>query len=310
MSYRIIEWARKQPTPDYTCRYVLLELAYFANHETRLCCPSLATLCDATQIKKKDTIRAATDRLIASGLLSKRHERGEQGQIVRTLYFFREDAYMYEVGRVSPDTAQVSPQIGQVSPEKVQGVSPEKGRNREIEQGNEQVNISCQNSSEISLNPSPEEEGKPKNGIYPKTVVPKTVLEPTNNQPLTNQLTNTQEIFEEIVREFTVRCSDLPKVTKVSDSRKRVINARLKDVGMEKLLSIFDKVHKSDWLCGRKTEWRANFDWVMKKENFQKIEEGNYDNRDVKPNLGKKINGQTQLLTVQERKDANDWGLW
>jgi hypothetical protein len=41
---------------------------------------------------------------------------------------------------------------------------------------------------------------------------------------------------------------------------------------------VFNKVVESDFLSGRKTDWRCNFDWIFNKTNFRKIYEGNYDN--------------------------------
>lgn len=39
------------------------------------------------------------------------------------------------------------------------------------------------------------------------------------------------------------------------------------------------KVSESDWLAGRKEEWKADLDWVLRPANLTKIMEGKYDNR-------------------------------
>jgi hypothetical protein len=38
----------------------------------------------------------------------------------------------------------------------------------------------------------------------------------------------------------------------------------------------FIYISESDFLMGRKDEWRANFEWIITKRNFYKIIEGNY----------------------------------
>ena len=42
----------------------------------------------------------------------------------------------------------------------------------------------------------------------------------------------------------------------------------------------FDAVAASDLLMGRKGKWRADLAWLMKRENFTKVVQGNYENRD------------------------------
>lgn len=46
-------------------------------------------------------------------------------------------------------------------------------------------------------------------------------------------------------------------------------------------MKAFETTEKSDFLCGRLVgaTWRANFDWIIKPENIEKILNGNYINR-------------------------------
>ena len=41
----------------------------------------------------------------------------------------------------------------------------------------------------------------------------------------------------------------------------------------------FERVAASDFLAGRKTSWRATFDWTLGPKNMEKVLQGNYDNR-------------------------------
>ena len=76
------------------------------------------------------------------------------------------------------------------------------------------------------------------------------------------------------------KCPSLPKLKKVTDSRIKTVNARLKENRDIKFWEeFFMKVEASDFLSGRKTGWVATFDWILKPANFIKIIEGNYDNR-------------------------------
>lgn len=64
-----------------------------------------------------------------------------------------------------------------------------------------------------------------------------------------------------------------------TDTRKRNLRTRVKAEGEKVVLAVFDMVRQSDFLSGRATGWQANFDWVLKAGNFQKIADGNYKNR-------------------------------
>ena len=82
-----------------------------------------------------------------------------------------------------------------------------------------------------------------------------------------------------IISRFNEICTDLPKVKKLSDSRKRKIKSFLNEFSENELISIFEKAQASDFLSGRKTDWQANFDWLINKNNAVKVLEGAYDNK-------------------------------
>lgn len=84
--------------------------------------------------------------------------------------------------------------------------------------------------------------------------------------------------FEEIVKIFNSVCVDLPVVEKISKTREKAIENRIKEFSLEQLGDVFRKVHESDFLSGRKTDWKANFDWIMNPTNFIKILEDTYKN--------------------------------
>lgn len=85
---------------------------------------------------------------------------------------------------------------------------------------------------------------------------------------------------QEIVDLYHEECPSLSKVVVLSDKRKSQIKARLKKYSMDDLRLAFQRAEKSDWLAGRtkKSDWKANFDWLINETNLIKVLEGTYDN--------------------------------
>lgn len=66
----------------------------------------------------------------------------------------------------------------------------------------------------------------------------------------------------------------------LSDSRKGMINARIKSYGKKTFADMIHRAYQSDFLKGQnKKGWRASFDWLIKPTNFEKVISGNYDNK-------------------------------
>jgi hypothetical protein len=127
----------------------------------------------------------------------------------------------------------------------------------------------------------------------------KTTSKTTKNRPASDQqVTTKQECknkrsiqtcpFDEIVARYNqILGSDLPTVTKLSEDRKRAVNARWNECykaqnglysnSIEFWDSLFKYILKSDFLMGRIKPWRANFDFIVKRKNFYKIVEGTYE---------------------------------
>ena len=88
-------------------------------------------------------------------------------------------------------------------------------------------------------------------------------------------------------------CVSLPKIAKLTEARKQKIRSRLDEFGCqpEEWLTtaetLFRRVQASDFLTGRKTDWKASFDWVFDNgKNWVKVTEGNYDNKGCGFNRG------------------------
>ena len=85
---------------------------------------------------------------------------------------------------------------------------------------------------------------------------------------------------DEVISQFNSICASLNKVSGMTESRRKAVQSALNAVGQEKLTELFRKAEASDFLTKRNsTGWKADFDWLLKPENYTKVLEGNYDNR-------------------------------
>ena len=75
-------------------------------------------------------------------------------------------------------------------------------------------------------------------------------------------------------------CPDLTKVMKLTEARKKQVKARWNESeeyqNGEFWAFYFQTVAASDFLCGRSSDWKADFQWLTKQENFIKVMEGKY----------------------------------
>lgn len=85
---------------------------------------------------------------------------------------------------------------------------------------------------------------------------------------------------DEVISQFNSICVSLNKVSGMTEPRRKAVQSALNAVGQEKLTELFRKAEASDFLTKRNsTGWKAGFDWLLKPENYTKVLEGNYDNR-------------------------------
>ncbi len=123
---------------------------------------------------------------------------------------------------------------------------------------------------------------KRQGGISEKTNTPIGENAKDNNTSINNTSINNIYIpFQEIVDSYNSICTDLPKVQKLTDKRKRTIKARWKDYdNLDTYKQVFQKAEESDFLSGRNGKWTScNFDWLLNENNMIKVLEGNYENK-------------------------------
>jgi len=95
--------------------------------------------------------------------------------------------------------------------------------------------------------------------------------------------------FEEISSRFALLCPSLPRVRVMHEGRKRNLRSLLSKITTHQLFEVFQLVGQSQFLTGQNDRgWKADFDWIIKPQNFYKILEGKYSNpkqnEKIKPN--------------------------
>ena len=87
--------------------------------------------------------------------------------------------------------------------------------------------------------------------------------------------------YQHIADMYNDTCVSFPRLTALSDARKKALRARLKVYTLDDFQNVFSKAEASSFLKGaNERNWSANFDWMIKDSNMAKILDGNYDDRE------------------------------
>lgn len=122
---------------------------------------------------------------------------------------------------------------------------------------------------------------------------------------------NKLNIYQQVVDIYNDICVSFPKVTKISESRKKAISARLKTYGIEDFKKVFTLAEESRFLKGGNDKnWSANFDWLIRDANMAKVLDGNYqDTKSRRPKNAKPIMErgydaelEKQVMKAQQRR--------
>lgn len=86
--------------------------------------------------------------------------------------------------------------------------------------------------------------------------------------------------YQEIAAMYHDICKSYPKLRGMSERRKKAIKARMRTHSPEDFRQVFEKAEASSFLKGSNShDWSADFDWMMRDGNFDKIMEGKYDDK-------------------------------
>ena len=92
--------------------------------------------------------------------------------------------------------------------------------------------------------------------------------------------------YQDVVDKYNEICISMPRVTRLTDARRRAIKGRCSEYSFSEIVDMFQKAQHSDFLSGRNGKWNGcSFDWLMKPGNFLKVIEGNYPNEVKKSSI-------------------------
>ncbi len=119
---------------------------------------------------------------------------------------------------------------------------------------------------------------------------------------------------EAVAEKWNAVCVSLPKVAKLTETRKAHVKKRLAEFGKDSAAqlatveALFEAVEASDFLCGRSSAWKASFDWLFgSPNNWVKVMEGNYaNNTPTAQPQPQPRNPQKRGLTILEAYNAVD----
>ena len=113
-----------------------------------------------------------------------------------------------------------------------------------------------------------------------KELVCKVYSEP-NSKANVNSLEEMNPNYRQIMELYNATCKSFPKLTKMSDKRKKAIRARVNQgYTTEDFKRLFELAEGSSFLKGgNNRNWSASFDWLIADANMAKTLDGNYSDR-------------------------------
>lgn len=139
------------------------------------------------------------------------------------------------------------------------------------------------------------------------TTVESTPGNPTtnNNSININNINNNRDIidYQQIADMYNNTCVSFPRLTKLSDKRKKAIKARLRIYTLEDFQKLFKMAEGSNFLKGQNNRnWSATFDWLIADGNMAKVLDGNY--ADKKEDCGNAHGDSEQRPESANRRPA------
>ena len=129
-----------------------------------------------------------------------------------------------------------------------------------------------------------------------------------------NRLDIDKTIYSRVVKAWNDLEGNISKLQALNSGtdRYRLLNARIKEHGEEAIIEAIERVGKSRFLKGFGDKgWVITFDWFIKPNNFIKVWEGNYDDKEVKisKNTGSDDYSREELKAIAEKKKRQGLGM-
>jgi len=106
------------------------------------------------------------------------------------------------------------------------------------------------------------------------------IEEDNNSKSKDNKVNLKDEGLDICVNNFREFCvPPMPDIKRLNFDRIGALLSLFSDFPRSTVYGAFERAGKSDFLTGKKTDFVANFDFLIKKANFIKLIEGNYDNK-------------------------------
>lgn len=106
--------------------------------------------------------------------------------------------------------------------------------------------------------------------------------ETKSNNNIKNNMTKNNYDCQQIADMYNDTCVSFPRLTKLSDRRRKAIRARLKSgYTLDDFRRLFELAESSEFLKGSNgRNWSATFDWLIQDGNMAKVLDGNYQSRE------------------------------
>ena len=145
----------------------------------------------------------------------------------------------------------------------------------------------------------------------PTTVEPTTSDSTTNNNSINiNNINNNRDNidYQQIADMYNNTCVSFPRLTKLSENRKKAIKARLKIYSVEDFQKLFEMAEGSSFLKGQNNRnWSATFDWLIKDTNMAKVLDGNYTDRTPEQLTPEERQRRREEERRREEQEQREW---
>lgn len=113
--------------------------------------------------------------------------------------------------------------------------------------------------------------------------------------------------YQQIADMYNNTCVSFPRLTKLSDKRKKAIKARLRKYTIDDFQKLFKMAEGSSFLKGQNNRnWSATFDWLITDASMAKVLDGNYVDKSTRKESDKDVYGnQEQWGESASRKPAS-----